>query len=65
MSIWFGGILLILIENIINAKSGIDIISTVAGGVVFASFGYLIMTVAFKFESKKSKKFFNELFLKK
>ncbi|MDR0316243.1 MAG: hypothetical protein LBH97_05010, partial [Treponema sp.] len=43
MSIWFGGLLLLLIINIITAKSGIDILSSIIGVLIFMFFGYLLM----------------------
>jgi TM2 domain-containing membrane protein YozV len=65
MTIWFGGVLSILLNNIIKAKSSVEILSGIIGGLIFLIFGYLIMTVPFKLESIKSKKYFNELFCKK
>ena len=65
MSIWFGGTILVLVHNIVTAKSGIDILSSIIGALIFIFFGYLVMTGAFKFESLKSKKFLNDLFCEK
>jgi len=67
MAIWFGGcllgLLLGLLGNIIEAKSGIDILFGIIWPLIFLLFGYLLMTAAFKFESTKAKKLLNELFL--
>jgi hypothetical protein len=65
MIIWFGGNLLILLNNIIKAKSSIEILSGIIASLIFLLFGYLLMTILFKLESIKSKKYFNELFCKK
>ena len=65
MTIWFGGVLSILLNNIIKAKSSVEILSGIIGGLIFLIFGYLIMTIPFKLESIKSKKYFKELFCKK
>jgi len=65
MSIWFGGIIVFLFNNLIKAKSGVDIVSGIIAALIFLALGYLLMTLAFKFESKKAKKMFNELFHEK
>ena len=62
MIIWFGGIVISLFNNLIKAKSGFDILSGIIVALIFFTLGYLLMTLAFKFESKKAKKLFNELF---
>ena len=62
MAIWFGGLLLTLLKDIIKPKSGVNIFSEIIGALTFLILGYLLMTIPFKFESRKSKKFFNELF---
>jgi len=63
MTIWFGGILILLLNNIIKTDSIIEIISYVIGSLIFIILGYLIITIPFKIESKKSKKILNELFI--
>jgi hypothetical protein len=62
MSIWFGGIIIFLLNNLIKAKSGSDIVSGIISALIFLLSGYLLMTLAFKFESNKTKKLFNEIF---
>jgi hypothetical protein len=64
MSIWFGGVLFTLLKNIIRAGSFIDIISSIVEALIFLAFGYLLITISFKYESKKTKKIFGELFHK-
>ena len=62
MSIWFGGIIIGLFNNLIKAKSGVDIVSGIIAVLIFLALGYLLMTLPFKFESKKAKKLLNGLF---
>ena len=62
MTIWFGGIFLSLLKNITKTMSGVNIIFEIIGALIFLLFGYLLMTISFKFESIKSRNFFNELF---
>jgi hypothetical protein len=62
MSIWFGVVLFLLLITIITAKSVINIMPSIIGILIIIFLGYIIMIGAFKFESIKSKKFFNELF---
>jgi hypothetical protein len=65
MTIWFGGALFTLINGIIKEISGVNIFSKIIGALIFLVLGYLVMTIPFKLESIKSKKYFNELFCKK
>jgi hypothetical protein len=64
MSIWFGGIIIFLLNSLIKAKSGSDIVSGTISALIFLLSGYLLTTLAFKFESNKAKNLFNEIFEK-
>jgi hypothetical protein len=62
MSIWFSGVFvgaLAFTLPVILGKN-FELESLMAPGMVL--FGYLLTTLAFKYESKKAKKFFEELF---
>jgi len=57
-----GVLIIFLFNNLIKAKSVADVISGISVALIFLALGYLLMTLAFKFEGKKAKKLLNGLF---